>query len=325
MTLATGKKAIPIAAGIAAAAIAAALLNSWLARRAERRNPPAGHFVNVDKVRLHYVDRGHGIPLVLLHGNGSMIEDFQSSGLINLASKNYRVIAFDRPGFGYSNRPRGTVWTPQAQADLISAALKQIDVPNAIVLGHSWGTLVAIALARKYPKKVRALVLASGYFYANARADTVFLSLPAIPFFGDFLSHTVSPLLGRLLWPLILRKLFRPKNVPVKFKGFPKEMALRPSQLKASAAESALMIPSAHALEKEYGRLGMPVAIVAGADDRLIEPEQSCRLHKDVVPSTLVVLHNNGHMVHQTAVGELLRAIDKLAAQRKPMLVDKAA
>jgi hypothetical protein len=55
------------------------------------------------------------------------------------------------------------------------------------------------------------------------------------------------------------------------------------------------------------------------------EPEQSRRLHKDIIPSTLVVLHNNGHMVHQTAVRELLGAIDTLAAQRKPMLVDKAA
>jgi len=76
-----------------------------------------------------------------------MIEDFQSSGLIDLAAKKYRVIAIDRPGFGHSDRPRSTVWTPEAQGDLIAAALKGIGVPRAIVLGHSWGTLVAVALA----------------------------------------------------------------------------------------------------------------------------------------------------------------------------------
>jgi pimeloyl-ACP methyl ester carboxylesterase len=151
------------------AAVASALLNRWLAQKAERRNPPLGRFITVDGVRLHYVERGTGTPLVLLHGNGTMIEDFQSSGLIDLAAKKYRVIAIDRPGFGYSERPRRTVWTPEAQADLIAAALKEIGVPRAIVLGHSWGTLVAVSLALKYPQEVQALILASGYYYPKAR------------------------------------------------------------------------------------------------------------------------------------------------------------
>ena len=142
-----------------AALALSALVNRYLAKKAERANPPIGRFITVNGVRLHYVERGTGTPLVLLHGNGSMIEDFQSSGLIDLAAKKYRVIAFDRPGFGHSDRPRSTIWTPEAQADLIAAALKEIGVPRAIVLGHSWGTLVALALAMKYPQEVQALVL----------------------------------------------------------------------------------------------------------------------------------------------------------------------
>jgi pimeloyl-ACP methyl ester carboxylesterase len=82
-----------------------------------------------------------------------MIQDFESSGLVDLAAKKYRVIAFDRPGFGHSNRPRGTVWTPQAQADLLNAALIKMGVSQPLVLGHSWGTLVAVALALKTSSK----------------------------------------------------------------------------------------------------------------------------------------------------------------------------
>ena len=320
------QKALPIAAGVVVAAVASALLNRWLAQKAERRNPPLGRFITVDGVRLHYVERGTGTPLVLLHGNGSMIEDFQSSGLIDLAAKKYRVIAIDRPGFGYSERPRSTVWTPEAQADLIAAALKKIGVPRAIILGHSWGTLVALALAMKYPQEVQALVLASGYYYPNARADVVILSPPALPLIGDFLSYTLSPLLSRLMWPLLLRKIFGPSPVPEKFKGFPEEMAVRPSQIRASAAESALMIPSAHTLEKQYRLLQMPVAIVAGAEDRLIEREQSAHLHRDVPHSTLRCVPGTGHMVHQTATGEIMTATDMVAAQnRKPVVVTSAA
>ena len=116
----------PLAIAAAAAALGiAALINRSLAKKAERDNPPAGKFMNVGNVKLHYVDRGSGEPLILLHGNGSMIQDFASSGLIEMASQTHRVIAFDRPGFGHSARPRGTIWTPEAQADLIHLAMKQ--------------------------------------------------------------------------------------------------------------------------------------------------------------------------------------------------------
>jgi pimeloyl-ACP methyl ester carboxylesterase len=244
-----------------------------------------------------------------------MVQDFLSSGLIDLAAKKYRVIAFDRPGFGHSDRPRTTVWTPEAQADLIAAALRKIGAPRAIVLGHSWGTLVALALAVKYPQVVRSLVLTSGYYYPNARADVAILSLPAIPLIGDLLSHTVSPFLSRLMWPLLLRKIFGPSSVPEKFKGFPEEMAVRPSQIRASAAESALMIPSALTLFKEYRKLQMPVAIVAGAEDRLIESEQAARLNGDIPHSTLRRVPGTGHMVHQTATAEIMSTIDKVGAR----------
>ncbi len=311
-------KAHPIAVGVIAALALSALVNRYLAKKAERANPPIGRFITVNGVRLHYFERGTGTPLVLLHGNGTMIEDFQCSGLIDLAAKKYRVIAFDRPGFGHSERPRRTMWTPAAQADLIAAALEEIGVPRAIVFGHSWGTLVALALAMKYPQEVRAIVLASGYYYPNARADVVILSPPAIPLIGDLLSHTISPLLSRLMWPLLLRKIFGPSPVPEKFKQeFPEEMAVRPSQLRASAAESALMIPSAHTLRQQYRLLQMPVAIVAGAEDRLIESEQSAHLHRDIPHSTLRCVPDTGHMVHQTATAEIMSAIDMVAGEEE--------
>ena len=133
-----------VASAVAIGALAAmALVTRHLAKKAERDNPPAGRSFDVDGVRLHYVERGSGEPLVLLHGNGSMIEDFESSGLINLAAKNYRVIVFDRPGFGHSDRPRNVVWTPDAQAELVKHALERLGVSNATVLGHSWGASVA--------------------------------------------------------------------------------------------------------------------------------------------------------------------------------------
>ena len=76
--------------------------------------------------------------------------------MIDLAARNYRVIVFDRPGFGHTPRPRNVIWSPEAQADLFRKALVRLNVQQAIVLGHSWGASVAIALAVRHPAFVKA-------------------------------------------------------------------------------------------------------------------------------------------------------------------------
>jgi len=303
-------------AAVAGVLAVSAVMNDLLAKRAERRNPAAGRFIDVNGVRLHYIDRGEGPPLVLLHGNGSMIEDFTSSGLVDLAAQKYRVIVLDRPGYGHSTRPRAKVWAAEDQANLIHAALERIGVSRAVILGHSWGTLVAVALALRHPEVVSGLVLASGYYYPSARLDAVIMAGPAVPLLGDIARFTIAPIASRLAWPLLMRKIFGPAPVPAKFNQFPKEMAIRPSQLRASAEESALLIPTADAASSEYEDLRMPVVIVAGAEDRLIDPaEQSLQLHRAIPQSTFRPVRGSGHMVHQTHPEFVLAAVDNAFAQ----------
>jgi pimeloyl-ACP methyl ester carboxylesterase len=308
----------PSVSAVASAAIvsliAMAAVNRYLTMKAEERNPPTGRFIDVDGVRLHYVERGTGDPIVLLHGNGSMIQDFDCSGLIDLAAREYRVIVFDRPGFGHSYRPRSTIWTPDAQAKLFKSALDKIGVSSAIVLGHSWGASVAVAMGFAYPALVRGLVLASGYYYPTPRADALASIATSLPLMGDILSHTLTPLLSRLTWPIMMAKIFGPQRVPSKFRGFPQEMAVRPSQLRAAAAESTLMIPDAMMSYGRYAQLKMPVTIIAGEQDNLIDTEtQSARLHSEISRSTFHRLEGNGHMIQQTATEEVMAALREIA------------
>jgi pimeloyl-ACP methyl ester carboxylesterase len=162
---------------------------------------------------------------------------------------------------------------------------------------------------------VSSLVLASGYYYPSARADVVLASGPAVPVIGDIICYTLAPILGRMMWPLLMRKIFSPASMPEKFGGFPKEMALRPSQIRASAAESALMIPDAFSMKSDYAGLKMPLVIIMGDDDRLIDTDdQSARLHEDVAQSTFHRVRGAGHMVHQSAPAAVMSAIDEAAA-----------
>jgi len=306
----------PILAGSAAALGAAVLYNRQRTEAAERKTPPIGRFLHVDGVRLHYIERGQGTPVVLIHGNGTMIQDFAVSGLVDKLADRYRVIVFDRPGYGYSSRPR-RLWTPQAHAKLFQSALEHLGVEQAVVVGHSWGTLVAAALALECPSLVRSLVLASGYYYPTLRADTFLFSPPAVPVIGDAMRYTVSPLVARAILPGLIKQMFAPAEVPERFERlFPKEMMLRPSQLRAAAEDAALMTPSVMELQHHYGELQMPVTIITGAGDQIADVgRQSARLHRELPDSEFVTLPGLGHMIHHLAPDAVVDAIAR-AAQR---------
>jgi pimeloyl-ACP methyl ester carboxylesterase len=298
-------------AAAGAALAGAALYNQRRARKAEHDNPPLGEFLSVDGTRLHYVERGTGEPIVLFHGNGTMIEDWLVSGLLDKLARDRRVIAIDRPGFGHSERPRSRIWTPAQQAKLLAEAVRTLKVEKAVLVGHSFGATVALAFALDHPALVSKLVLIGGYYYPSVRADVLFASQPAIPVAGDVMRHTISPLIGAAMLPRINSKIFSPAPVSDAWlERFPIGMTLRPSQIRAEAAEAGMMIPAAASLSARIGDLSVPLTIVTGRGDKLVDMKsQSQRLHEAVPGSRFVVVEGAGHMVHHTAPAEVLAAI----------------
>jgi pimeloyl-ACP methyl ester carboxylesterase len=304
--------------GIGGALAGTAIAVHRNACRAERRNPPMGAFVEADGVRLHYIRRGSGQPgVVFIHGNGSMVQEIAASGLLDAVARHHEVFAFDRPGFGHSSRPRDRTWTPQAQAAVLLEAFAKLGIEQPVIVGHSWGALVALAMALDHPERVAGLVLVSGYYDPTARADVAVFSTPAIPILGDAMRYTVSPILNGLLLPKLIRKLFRPAPVPHRFNAeVPRSMMLRPSQIRASAEDTALMIPATAALQDRYSGIRHPVTIVAGAGDRIVDPRQhAIRLHHKMPHSHVMLLPGEGHMVHHGAVGLVTAAVETIAEQ----------
>ena len=302
--------------GVAALALAgSAILVNRRAAKAEREHPPKGAFVIVDGVRLHYVVRGSGRPVVFLHGNGAMVADMLISGVIDHAARQYRAIAFDRPGFGHSERPRNRSWTAVAQAALIAKTLARLGIERPIVVGHSWGTLVALALALDHPRSVDGLVLASGYYFPTARADVALLSPPSIPLLGDAISYTVAPLIGEITGPPMIKKMFAPQPVSPRFeREFPLALALRPSQIKAFSEDTSHMIAAAEQLSPRYAALRCPTVIMGGDADRIVDNgRQAKRLHGTIPGSRLDVLPGAGHMIHHLDPVRMVRAIDLIA------------
>ena len=300
-------------AGVAAAALAAtAVWVAYRARRAEATHGPMGRFIEVDGVRLHYIDRGLGTPVVLLHGTMVRLEDLVESGLVDRLAQRHRVIAFDRPGFGYSERPRDRLWTADAQAALIHEALARLGVKSPAVVGHSWGTLVASALATRNDSDVRKLVLLAGYYFPQPRLDALMAAPPATPVLGDAMRYTVSALAARLMLGRAIRTMFAPAAVPENYvPALSREMLVRPSQIRASAEEAALLMPSAASLAKRYPSMRVPTVIFAGEDDEVIDPVKHSRRLASVMPDAeLRMLPGVGHMVHFAALDEIAEAVD---------------
>jgi pimeloyl-ACP methyl ester carboxylesterase len=302
--------------GIAAALLAgAAWFNRSQAKKAEAEYPPEGKFVEVDGLKLHYVERGDGPVLVMLHGMGALVQDFLGSGIVDRLAETYRVIAFDRPGYGYSERPRGQMWTPEAQAALVRAALAKLRIDRAIVLGHSWGTLPALALALDFPETVTGLVLVSGPYFPVKRPDPLLMALPALPYVGALMANTVSPLAVRAGGPAMLKAIFSPNPVPPEFvERFPHGLALRPSHVRATAGDAGLLQAAELRLPKRYGELKMPVAMVAGDGDKLVPFKQAERMHAAVAHSSFHPASGVGHMVHWIVPEVVIEAVTTVSA-----------
>ncbi|GJE53942.1 alpha/beta fold hydrolase [Methylobacterium thuringiense] len=286
------------------------------ARKADASRKAPGRFVAIDQLRVHTIVRGRGRPVVLLHGNGTMAEDFAICGLIERLATRYRVIAIDRPGFGHTARPRARIWTAVEQAALVHRVLEALKVERPLVVGHSWGTLVALALAAGGLRELRGLVLLSGYYYPSRRADVTLSKTLAMPGIGEAARAMMNPAMGRLVAAQAFRHVFRPQAVPPRFEAeFPVEIAMGATQLRASTEDASTMNTAASGLQQTYPRLQLPVAILTGDADAVVDvDEQSRRLHGEIAGSTLKVLPGLGHMIHYAGIGPVERAVDDLMA-----------
>jgi pimeloyl-ACP methyl ester carboxylesterase len=165
-------------------------------------------------------------------------------------------------------------------------------------------------------------VLAAGYHFPTARADVVAFSPPAFPLLGDILRYTVSPLVGRLVAPKMIKTMFAPAPVPAPFTdAVPISMMLRPSQIRASAEDAATMTPRAAAARRRYSELTrLPITILAGAEDQVVDAErQSARLHEVLPHSNLRIASGLGHMIHHGAPGMFADAVEAVAALTRPL------
>lgn len=290
---------------------------------AERDFPPEGQFIDVGGRQVHAVVRGQGPDLVLIHGAGGNAREF-TFDFVQRLSDRYRVIVFDRPGLGYTDRTSDQydrAFTTQAegpeeQARMLQAAAAQLGADKPIVLGHSYGGSVALAWALNHPDNTAGVVNIAG---------------PSHPWPGDLGAYykvNGSAVGGALVPPLVaafatddriadaINDIFTPQAVPdgyVDHIGGP--LTIRPANFRANARQVNTLRPHIVAMAPRYGpELTMPIEIVHGDADVTVPLDiHSIPLAAAVPQANLVVLEGVGHMPHHADPQAIIDAIDRVA------------
>ena len=306
-----------ILAGAVATAVAVGLAatgwNRHLSRRIERRFPPAGGFVEVGGRRLHYLDRGAGAPLVLVHGANGSLGDWLP-GMVERLEREFRVIAFDRPGHGYSDGLGRLPPTPAAQAALLADATAALGVERPILVGFSLGAALVAAWALARPRDVAACVMLAGALHDWPTPTARIYDLPALPLLGPLAVQCLSMSLGHLLAPRWTRGVFAPDPVPASFAAVPALLAARPKSFLANAAERRLIKRFLAEQSQRYPALEPPVVLLVGDSDQVVSPRiHSGQLHQAVPGSILTVLPGAGHMLPFSHPEACLAAIRQAA------------
>ena len=270
-------------------------------------------FVKVDEANLHFVMKGNGQPVVLIHGNPGSCQDW--SRLYVPISRRYRAVAFDRPGHGHSERPNHRPITVEVQAEMLHAALVQLRIERPLVVGHSWGGSLALVYALKFPDEISGLVLLAPAAYESDDGVSFLSKLPGWPVIGDVLNFLFTPLLGPWLVRTDIAKAFAPDPVPEKYLRHVLAEWTLPKKVKWYSVDDALLNESLPEFADRYPEINVPVAIVTGDADQIVPAEQNAeRLHQALPHSHFNLLPRTGHQIPFTRPEAVLAAIDHIAA-----------
>jgi pimeloyl-ACP methyl ester carboxylesterase len=290
-------------------------------RRVEVAVPPLGRFVQVGASRLHIVERGSGPALVLVHGLGAQLRNF-TYALVERLEANFHVICVDRPGCGYSSRPTGVSASLPGQADTIARLLSSLGLEKPIIVGHSYGGALALALALNHPECVGGLALIAPLTQAQRTPPAVFRDL-VIPsrHLRKLFAWTIAVPLSIARGAQVLELVFRPDQVPADFPTAAGGLlALRPQQFFAASSDLMSARHDLLKMMKRYPSLNIPIGILFGRDDQILGYREHGLAMQSAIPGLTVSLVDGGHMLPLVAPDLTAQWITKLAA-RVPALI----
>lgn len=314
---------LPVIAGIVVALATAALLaaaylawtTSRIARAAERAVPPCGSFVDVDGERIHYVERGEGKPILMIHGLGGTLHHLRRP-LMEEFGDGYRLIALDRPGSGYSTRAAAGDASLAEQARFVARFIDVMGLERPLLVGHSLGGAIALATALDHPEKVSGLALIAPLTAHGDALPPEFRALAiGSPLRRRLVARTIAVPMSVKNAPKTLDFVFGPQQPPPDFAVAGGALAgLRPSHFYATSTDLMGLGIDLERQQARYGEIAMPVGILFGSEDRVLDHRQhGLAMQGRIAGLDLEIVDGIGHMPQYAVTDRVVAFIRRIA------------
>jgi len=265
---------------------------------------PETSFIATGSGETHILDAGEGDVILLVHGSSGSIADWQEGGLVDRLAESYRVVAFDSYGFGLSKRNDSfeyghPLWTQQA-LDVLDA----LEIEHVVVVGHSAGAGVAIALAAYFPERVRGVVLTGHGFTADPAQ-----MMPMLPGIGEFWAARRS----------VIGDTFS-ESYRERAEAVHRIRGTRAAYL-AFIRSQALLLASAEGRQIAatiYEAIDVPVLQLHGAADQSQDIESARALSSRIADTRFVTIEGSDHHVHIDAPDRWIEEVTKFVANLQP-------
>lgn len=293
----------------------------------ERLADADSRFAELGDVTVHYktwgfeaAETGADVPVafVLLHGFGASTFSWES--VAPQLSGQLPVVAFDRPGFGLTERPLQwegpNPYSPEMQADLTVELMDRLGVEKAVLIGHSAGGTVAALIAARHPDRVAAVILEDPAIYAGG--PPAFLT----PLFRTPQLMRIGPLLARNLGGAAGDKFLRsawydPSAIP--------EATLNGYRipLQTQDWDKALWLLTVAPRPKDVpgivATIKAPALFITGSADAIVPPEDTKRAAAVVEGSRLITIERAGHIPHEERPDAFVEAVVGFLDEQGPL------
>ncbi len=290
------------------------LATQRIARRAERLVPPAGKFVEIDGNRIHFVDKGEGRPIVFVHGLGGQLHHFLHPTFPLLPG--FRLIALDRPGSGYSVRGADATARLPEQARAVADFVRELGLQRPLLVGHSLGGTIALTVAMNHPDSISGVVALAPLTHMEPEIRVEFKGLYIKSRLKRWLiSRTTAVPTSLKYAPQTLDFVFGPQKYPEDYIVAGGGMlGLRPSHFFATASDIVAIEQDLAEIEKRYGEIAMPAAMMFGSADRVLDPVRHGLPMREKIPGLdFELIEGQGHMLQFMSRDQVIGMISRTA------------
>lgn len=147
----------------------------------EDEYPFASKFFDLGGTRYHYIDEGSGNPLLFVHGNPTW--SFAWRNLVKELSPDYRTIAVDHVGCGFSDKPQNYSYVLQQHVENLCRLIESLDLKQITLVAHDWGGAIGMGAAVRLPDRFARFVLLNTAAFPGGRIPQR-IALCRLPLFG---------------------------------------------------------------------------------------------------------------------------------------------